>query len=251
MGRRCYASRRDLSICFTGLRNCLIIKAMKILIVEDDLPLAEGLAGALKGAGYDVLHVANGQGALEACRAQRFAVVILDLGLPDMSGFEVLSKIERARQGAVLILTALDGVEERVRGLDLGADDYMVKPFALVELEARVRALLRRTESGDDSRIQMGRLCVDLAGKRAWIGEAALDLTAREWGVLVQLLRRTGAVVSKQQLQNAIQSWDEVLSDNAIEVYVSRLRAKLQGCGVEIRTLRGFGYMIDEPKNAA
>lgn len=221
---------------------------MKLLIVEDDLPLADGLAGALRSAGYEVEHVSTGNDALSACKARSFSLIVLDLGLPDMTGFDVLAKLERARQGGVLILTALDGVDERVRGLDLGADDYMVKPFALAELEARVRALLRRVEAGEDTRLQIGRLCVDVAGKRAWIGDEALDLTAREWGVLVQLLRRVGQVVSKQQLQNAIQSWDEVLSDNAIEVYVSRLRAKLQGGGVSIRTLRGFGYMIEEPR---
>ena len=221
---------------------------MKILIVEDDLPLAEGLAGALRTSEYTVEHVASGGAALAACESQVFLLLILDLGLPDMSGFDVLSKLRNHHQGAVLILTAMDGVEERVRGLDLGADDYMVKPFSLAELEARVRALLRRVEVDDDKRIQLGKLSVDVVGQRAWNGEATIDLTAREWGVLVQLLRRVGLVVSKQQLQNAIQSWDEVLSDNAIEVYVSRLRAKLQGSGVTIRTLRGFGYMIEEPK---
>lgn len=221
---------------------------MKILIVEDDLPLAEGLAGALRTSGYEVEHVSTGADALAVCKARSFSLIVLDLGLPDISGFDVLSRIERSRQGAVLILTALDGVDERVRGLDLGADDYMNKPFALAELEARVRALLRRVETSEDTRVQIGKLCVDIVGKRAWVGEDALDLTAREWGVLVQLLRRIGLVVSKQQLQNAIQNWDELLSDNAIEVYVSRLRAKLVGSGVTIRTLRGFGYMIEEPK---
>lgn len=221
---------------------------MKILIVEDDLPLAEGLAGALRTAGYEVEHVATGNDALTVCKARSFSLIVLDLGLPDISGFDVLSRLERSRQGGVLILTALDGVDERVRGLDLGADDYMIKPFALAELEARVRALLRRVEASEDSRIQIGKLCVDIVGKRAWVGDDTLDLTAREWGVLVQLLRRVGLVVSKQQLQNAIQNWDEILSDNAIEVYVSRLRSKLQGSDVTIRTLRGFGYMIEEPR---
>lgn len=219
---------------------------MKILIVEDDLPLADALAGALRGAGYEVEHAATGRDALAACKAHSFSIIVLDLGLPDISGFDVLAQLERTRQGGVLILTALDGVDERVRGLDLGADDYMVKPFALAELEARVRALLRRVEANDDTRIQVGKLCVDVPGQRAWNGDVAIDLTAREWAVLVQLLRRVGSVVSKQQLQNSIQSWDELLSDNAIEVYVSRLRAKLQGSGVTIRTLRGFGYMIEE-----
>lgn len=220
---------------------------MKILIVEDDMALAKGLVSTLEGAGYEVEHVGTGTEAIEACRSRAHSLVMLDLGLPDISGFDVLSKMERSRQRGVMILTAQDGVDERIRGLDLGADDYMVKPFALGELEARVRALLRRVDANQDNRITLGKLCVDVAGKRAWVGDEPLELTAREWGVMVQLLRRVGLVVSKRQLQNAIQDWDEVLSDNAIEVYVSRLRVKLQNSGVTIRTLRGFGYMIEEP----
>jgi DNA-binding response OmpR family regulator len=139
-----------------------------------------------------------------------------------------------------------------VRGLDLGADDYLVKPFAIEELEARMRALLRRSQLHRNARVEVARLAVDLIGKRAWNGDAPLELTAREWSVLTQLLLRIGQVVSKEQLQQALGGSDEAaLSDNAIEVYVSRLRVKLAGAGVVIRTLRGFGYMIEEPRTAA
>lgn len=224
--------------------------ANSILIVEDDLQLAEGLRGALSASGFDVEHVATGTAALTACKGRSFNLLVLDLGLPDISGFEVLRQIERNRQGAIIILTAMDGVEDRVRGLDLGADDYMPKPFVLAELEARIRALLRRVETAKDTRQQLGALSVDISGKRAWIGTDPLELTAREWSVLLQLLKRVGLVVSKEQLQSALQGWDEPLSDNAIEVYVSRLRAKLTGSGVSIRTLRGFGYLIEEPRAA-
>jgi len=220
----------------------------RILLVEDDASLAEGLAGVLEAQNYAVTHTASGEDALVQLAATEFDVLVLDIGLPGMDGFELLSRIEPAGNCAVLIISAYDRVEQRVRGLDLGADDYLVKPFAVEELEARLRALLRRRQAGRTERIELAGLAVDLAGKRAWIGEDPVELTAREWSVLTQLLARVGQVVGKDQIQQALGAERNSLSDNAIEVYVSRLRAKLAGAGVSIRTLRGFGYMIEEPR---
>lgn len=223
--------------------------APRILVVEDDLPLADGMVRVLQTQGYDVAHVASGEAALETLAAGDFDALVLDIGLPGLDGFEVLGRLDPARPCAVLVVSAYDRVEQRVRGLDLGADDYLVKPFAVEELEARVRALLRRNQARRNERIQLAGLAVDLIGKRAWIEEEAVELTAREWSVLTQLLLRVGQVVGKDQIQQALGGEQASLSDNAIEVYVSRLRAKLAGAGVSIRTLRGFGYMIEEPRS--
>ena len=219
---------------------------MRILIVEDDIPLAKGLQQALISSGYTVDHAASGEEALLSCAETFYDLLVLDIGLPGMDGFEFLQRLDLARRGAVLILSARDGLEQRVFGLDLGADDYLPKPFALVELEARVRALLRRTQVQQSFKLRLGRITVDTLGRRAWIGEEPLELTAREWGVLQYMLLRAGQVVSKEQLLQALCNWDKQLSDNAIEVYVSRLRGKLQEAGISIRTLRGFGYIIEE-----
>lgn len=219
---------------------------MRILIVEDDIPLAKGLQQALASSGYAVHHAVSGEAALQACVETFYDLLVLDLGLPAMDGFELLQRLDPARRGAVLILSARDGLEQRVLGLDLGADDYLSKPFALQELEARIRALLRRSQAKQTAKLRLGRITMDTLGRRAWIGDDPLDLTAREWGVLQYLLARAGQVVSKEQLLQALCNWDRQLSDNAIEVYVSRLRAKLQDAGLCIRTLRGFGYIIEE-----
>lgn len=220
----------------------------KILVVEDDEALAEGMVGVLAAQGHDVVRAASGEAALTAMAAAKFDALVLDIGLPGIDGFEVMSRLDPAVRCAVLIVSAYDRVEQRVRGLDLGADDYLVKPFAVEELEARVRALLRRSLAQRKERLELGGLSVDLEGKRAWIEDAPLELTAREWSVLDQLLARIGQVVTKEQLQQALAGDGQSLSDNAIEVYMSRLRVKLANAGVNIRTLRGFGYMIEEPR---
>ena len=220
----------------------------KILVVEDDLALADGMARMLGAQGYQVVQAASGEAALTALAAAHFDAMVLDLGLPGIDGFEVLNRRDPAENCAVLIVSAYDRVDQRVRGLDLGADDYLVKPFAIEELEARIRALLRRSQSQNSARLELGGLSVDFSGKRAWVDNSPLDLTAREWSVLDQLLTRVGQVVSKDQLQQVLAGDHQALSDNAIEVYISRLRVKLAGTGVTIRTLRGFGYMIEEPK---
>lgn len=222
--------------------------APRVLIVEDDREMARGMVAAMEAQGYAVTGVDRGQAALDALAAADFDALVLDIGLPDIDGFEVLSRLPAERPYGVLIVSAYDRVDQRVQGLDLGADDYLVKPFAAEELEARMRALLRRSRARRSQRIELGALCVDVAGKRAWIRDAALELTAREWTVLVALLARIGQVVGKDQLQELLAGDRQSLTENAVEVYVSRLRTRLEGSGVAIRTLRGFGYMIEEPR---
>jgi len=168
-----------------------------------------------------------------------------------MDGFEVLRRLRAAREekGApvpVLVLTARDAIDDRVRGLDLGADDYMVKPFAMPELTARVRALLRRSQAHAGPRVVHGPLTLDTVARRATLRGEPLELAAREWAVLEVLLAKVEKIVSKEAIIQAVAGWGDELSPNAIEVYVSRLRSKLEPAGVRIRTVRGFGYMLEE-----
>lgn len=223
---------------------------MRILIAEDDPIIADGLCRSLRGSGYAVDRAANGIDADTALMANTYDLLILDLGLPKMSGLDVLKRL-RGRGNAlpVLILTALDGTSDRVRGLDLGADDYMVKPFELPELEARVRALTRRS-SGTTPLIQCGALSYDQVGRSALLNGQALDLSARELGLLEILLARAGRLVSKDQLVDHLCGWGEEVSHNAIEVYVHRLRKKLEPGGVRIATVRGLGYCLEKQQEA-
>jgi two-component system OmpR family response regulator len=219
---------------------------LRILIAEDDPVLADGLSRSLRGNGYAVDVVESGEAADTALAAQAFDLIILDLGLPRLSGLEVLRRL-RARGVAapVLILTAADSVEQRVRGLDLGADDYMAKPFALSELEARVRALTRRAVGATGNLLRHGPLTLDQAGRVATINDQPLDLSARELGLLETLVKRPGRLVSKEQLVDHLCEWGEEVSNNAIEVYVHRLRKKLEPGGIRIVTVRGLGYCLE------
>ena len=220
---------------------------MRILIAEDDSLLAEGLTRSLRDCGYAVDCVKTGVEADSATAAFDFDLLILDLGLPKMSGLEVLKRLRgRSRELPVLILTAQHGIEDRVRGLDLGADDYLAKPFALEELKARVRALTRRRSAGMPTLLKHGALTYDQVGKVARINGEALDLSAREVALLEMLLQRAGRMVSKAQLLDHLCEWGEEVSTNAIEVYVHRLRKKLESAGVEIITVRGLGYRIQK-----
>jgi two-component system, OmpR family, response regulator len=228
---------------------------MRILIAEDDALLADGLTSALRHAGYSVDCVRDGKAADSALALQQFDLLILDIGLPGMDGFEVLKRIRsraRSRSGSgnpeisVLILTALDAVENRVRGLDLGADDYLVKPFELSELEARVRALMRRTHAGVASRLQHGGLSFDAAGRVALAHGKPLDLSAREVALLEIFLARVGRVVSKEAIIDLLCQWGEEVSANAVEVYMHRLRKKLEPANVRLTTLRGLGYCLEK-----
>jgi two-component system OmpR family response regulator len=221
---------------------------MRVLIVEDDKALADGLQRSLKQSGYAVDHAPDGELAVRACAEEHYDLVLLDITLPGMDGFEVLRTLRKRQQSAsVLLLTAHDLEADRVKGLDLGADDYVTKPFSLPELEARIRALTRRNAAMRSPRIRFGALLIDTVARRAEIDGQLLELTPREWGVLEYLLMHAGQVVSKEQMLQALCSWDDTLTHNAIEVYVSRLRAKLQRAGLKIRTVRGFGYIFEDP----
>ncbi|OGA20284.1 MAG: DNA-binding response regulator [Betaproteobacteria bacterium RIFCSPLOWO2_02_FULL_63_19] len=221
---------------------------MRILIVEDDKPLADGLLRTLRRSGYAVDHAGTGELALRACKEEHYDLVVLDIGLPGIDGFEVLKQLREDNSvGSILVLTASGAETDRVSGLDLGADDYVTKPFSLPELEARVRAVLRRSQAVHGPTMRIGGLSLNAKARRAYIGEKELELTPREWGVLEYLIPRAGQVVSKDQMLQALCSWDVSLTPNAIEVYVSRLRGKLEEAGIRIRTVRGFGYMVEDP----
>jgi two-component system OmpR family response regulator len=222
-----------------------IRSGMQVLLVEDDAVLSDGLTRVLQSHGMQVDVAADGLVADKLLLNPRCSVAVLDIGLPGIDGFEVVRRL-RARGSAlpVLLLTARDAVEDRVRGLELGADDYLVKPFATAELVARIRALARRN-AAPSSIVTVGQLTLDPDARRARIGARALDLSVREWAVLEYLLQQLGRVVSKQQIIEAILPWGDDLTTNAVEVYVSRLRLKLQDAGIEIRTIRGFGYMLE------
>ncbi len=221
-------------------------RALRILISEDDGALAEALQFSLSQAGYAVDWVANGAAADEALKDDVFGLLILDLGLPKLDGFEVLRRL-RARNPVmpVLILSGREKPEEKVMGLDLGADDYLVKPFSLGELQARVRALLRRGQGGVTPVITYGELNFDTIGRTVSINGKTLQLSVHEIGVIEILLHRFGRVVSKEQLVEQLYSYDKEVSHNAIEVYVHRLRKKISGAGVTVRTLYGRGYLLD------
>ena len=220
---------------------------MRILVAEDDAILADGLTRTLRQSGYAVDWVKTGIEADSALDANDFDLLILDIGLPKKSGLEVLRRLRgRDSRMPVLILTALDGVNDRVRGLDAGADDYMPKPFELAELEARVRALTRRGMAGGPTLLKHGALTYDQVGRIAQMNGDAIELSAREVSLLEIFLQRAGRLVSKDQLVGHLCEWGEEVSGNAIEVYVHRLRKKLEPGGVRIVTVRGLGYSLEK-----
>lgn len=222
------------------------------MLVEDDPALADSTTRALQSQGWTVDWSTRGEPVPQSVSQDRYDLVILDIGLAGIDGFETLRRL-RAQGSAtpVLILTARDAIEDRVRGLEGGADDYLVKPFAVAELLARVRVLTRRAQARSGDNLTLGALRMDLSARRVFVGEQALELSAREWSVLEFLLGRIGKVVAKEQILQSITSWDDALSENAIEVYVSRLRAKLEPAGLRIRTVRGFGYLLEAVEGTA
>jgi two-component system OmpR family response regulator len=219
---------------------------MRFLIVEDDAMLADGLARTLRGAGHAADCVASAEHAALALRNESFDVVLLDLGLPAMDGFELLARLRRGGDTVpVIVISAHDAVGERVRGLDLGADDYLVKPFEHKELEARVRALMRRRATPVTPQLVFGPLTLDLVAREAKLRGERIELTPREWAIMELFLTQPGVALAKERMVQSLSSWDEPLSANAVEVYVSRLRAKFEPAGLRIRTVRGFGYMLE------
>jgi two-component system copper resistance phosphate regulon response regulator CusR len=224
---------------------------VRVLVVEDERKLAQVLASALEREHYDVVVARTGEDGFYQANAEAFDLVLLDLMLPGRSGLEILQTLRKRHvQTPVLILTARDGVNDRVLGLDLGADDYLVKPFALPELLARIRALLRRGRSADLFRLKAADLDVDLVARRATRNGRALDLTAREFELLEYLLRHQGHIVSREMLAHDV--WKELRRatpiDNVIDVQMARLRKKVDPEGHErlIHTVRGIGFVLRE-----
>lgn len=220
---------------------------MKLLLAEDDAILADALSASLSKAGFEVEVAPNGAVAEFLLLRQHFDVGVLDLGLPMVDGLTVLKRVRAAKPALpMLVLTALDGLEHRVAGLNAGADDYLTKPFDFPELEARIRALLRRARGAGASAQQFGRLAFDRDARRATIEGTLLDLSPREWMLLDLLLTQRDRVVTKDQIA---ESWAVDRSESgagSIEVYIHRLRRKLEGSGLAIRTVRGLGYLLEE-----
>ncbi len=218
---------------------------MRILLVEDDAVLGHVVQSSLADAGHRIDMARSLAEARHFWCVQPFDVVLLDLTLPDGSGLDALREARlRGDRTPVLVLTARNRADERVAGLDAGADDYLGKPFELTEVEARLRALVRRSHGVDDQ-VSAGRLRLDRRARRCFIDAEALILPAREFEVLCELMTPPGRVVSKQVLSDKLSDFDDALGANALEAFVSRLRRKLAGSGASIRTLRGLGYMID------
>jgi two-component system response regulator QseB len=216
---------------------------MRILLVEDDRMIAEGVRKALRGEGFAVDWVEDGEAALSAAGGEPYDLVLLDLGLPKRDGLDVLRALRaRGHTLPVLIVTARDAVADRVKGLDAGADDYLVKPFDLDELGARMRALIRRQSGRSDSTIRHGSLTLDPASHQVTLAGAPVALSAREFALLEALIARPGAVLSKSQLEEKMYGWGEEIGSNTVEVYIHALRKKL-GADL-IRNVRGLGYMI-------
>ena len=217
---------------------------MRVLLVEDDTLLGEGLSTGLKQDGYAVDWMQDGEMAEIALNVEHFDILILDLGLPKQSGLQLLQKL-RAKGNAipVLILTARDSLDDRIKGLDVGADNYMVKPFDLEELNARMRALLRRSAGRAVPKLMHGDITLDPAAHEVHYKGSAVDLPPKEFAVLQTLLENVGRVISKTKLQETLYSWEQDVASNALEVHIHHLRKKLDSdC---IRTIRGVGYIME------
>lgn len=215
-------------------------------MAEDDAMLADGLVRSLKQTGYMVDWTADGEEAEAILRVQEFDLVVLDLTLPNMDGLEVL-RLLRSRKVPVpvLIITARSEVEDRIKGLDLGADDYLTKPFEMGEFDARVRALLRRSRADGLETLSCGALSLDMAAKRAYLNDQSLDLPRREFNLLEVLMSRQGRIISKDQIIDSITDFDDELTSSTVEIYIHRLRKKLESTDVAIRTVRGVGYILE------
>lgn len=225
---------------------------MRILLVEDDPIIAMGLREGLLRERMQVDHVAAAEPAEQALLLTAYDLAIVDIGLPAMDGLELIRRVRRAEvRIPIIILTARDALDDRIVGLDIGADDYLVKPFPLPELLARIRALIRRSCFAAGSELTYGRLSLNLATRQALHAQQPLELSGREWAVLEHLVLAAPRVMFKNKLVESLSSWDSELTANAVEIYVSRLRAKLSACGMHIRTVRGVGYRLEGPERAS
>lgn len=232
--------------CTACARAAANIRPVRLLFVEDDPPLARSVRAALSAAGFAVEWLDRAEPAEAVLACTTYELLLLDIGLPGMSGFELLRRIRHAGvRVPVLMLTARDAVDDRVRGLNAGADDYLVKPFELPELVARCHALVRRGRSAAGSVLSFGTLSIDIGRREARLGDQALVLTGREWDLLIQLVLSAPNIADKDRLIDALSRWDNEITGNAVEIYVSRLRSKLAHSGVAIRTVRGMGYRLE------
>jgi DNA-binding response OmpR family regulator len=224
---------------------------MRVLLVEDDALLADGLSEGLRLSGHEVDTAHSAQAAMTTLHGGRHELMVLDLGLPDLDGFDLLRRIKRSHEDLlILVLTARDSIKDRVRGLDLGADDYLIKPVALSELEARVRAIARRRQGTANSVITNGPLTLDIARHEATLDAQPLALTPREWDLLELFVRHMGELIRKEKIISCFNTWDNEVTPNAVEVYISRLRSKLDP-HVRIRTVRGYGYLLENASSSA
>lgn len=220
---------------------------MRVLVIEDDASLGPALQEFLLEQGYAVDLLQDGAKVLDALAGQPYDFLVLDLNLPGKSGFQVLRELRaEGHQVPVLILTARDGIEDRVTGLDAGADDYVTKPFELAEFAARVRVFARRRSGQAQPQLEVGKLMLDTVSRELRVDGERLPLSVRELSVLEMLMARAGRVVTKRQIVNSLSAWDADFSENAVEVYVYRLRKRLEGTGMGIQTVRGFGYLLEE-----
>ena len=220
---------------------------MRVLVVEDTKSLAEAISKALRGWDYAVDMVGNGEDAEAAALAFPYDAIVLDLNLPGIDGLEVLARLrERESDIPVLILTARDTLDERINGLDFGADDYLTKPFEITELEARLRAIIRRSHGRKHAVLRAGRISFHTVHRAVEIDDRAVNLPRRELLLLEALLYRTGKIVSKDQLAESMTEFDSELSSSAIELYISRLRKRPVPAGLAIRAVRGLGYVLEE-----
>lgn len=219
---------------------------MRLMLVEDDERLARGMAAALGASGFAVDICTTGAEAISVAPSEPYCAIVLDLGLPDMDGLEVLAQLRsRGVATPVIVLTARDMIDDRINGLDRGADDYMSKPFHPRELESRVRALVRRSQGTLDPVLRIGLLALDRSSRTVTLEDRVVDLRRRELAVLETLMGRPGKVIAKERLSAEVFNFDDAVAPNALEVYVGRLRRKLLPAGPSIRTIRGLGYLIE------
>jgi two-component system, OmpR family, response regulator len=224
---------------------------MRILLVEDDELVADAIVRGLKLAGFAVDHAASAESGRAALAAEHFDLAVVDIGLPGADGLTLVRHLRaEGRAMPILVLTARYALQDKIRAFDLGADDFLMKPFEQAELAARCKALIRRANLAPSGVVRVGRVQIDLIGHQLQIDGQAVDLTRREWLVLESLAHNLGRVVSKERLLQAMAGWDQEASANAIETHVSRLRAKLGDAAV-IRTVRGLGYRLEDAGSSA